>query len=131
MAVSIRLTRAGRKHLPFYHIGVFNSRTRRDGRPIEDLGFYDPTSKTEQVRLNTERATYWLGEGARPSETVASILKAQGLSSELWRASRKKKASKPKEGQAVKREDAKKARTVKTRTKKRTAKSVKPRKEKK
>ena len=54
MALIIRLSRSGRVHLPFYHIGVFDSRTRRDGRPVEDLGLYDPLSKKEQVRLNLE-----------------------------------------------------------------------------
>ena len=79
MSVVIRLSRAGRVHLPYYHIGVYNSRTRRDGRPVEQLGFYDPKSTSESVRLDLERARYWLSVGARPSATVAGILKRQGV----------------------------------------------------
>ncbi len=86
MAVVIRLSRAGRVHLPYYHIGVYNSRTRRDGRPVEELGFYDPKSDKEPVRLNAERAKYWLSVGAKPSATVATILKGQGFSSADWSA---------------------------------------------
>jgi small subunit ribosomal protein S16 len=67
----------GRRHRPFYRIGVFDSRTRRDGKTIEELGFYDPMAGDEakQVRLDRDRAMYWLSRGARPSETVASIFK--------------------------------------------------------
>jgi len=111
MAVAIRLTRQGRRHLPFYHIGVFNSRTRRDGAPVEQLGFFDPESKTERIRLDVERAKYWLGVGAQPSDTVKTILKEQGITSDLWIKSRVK-ASKPKVRTALKRAEAKKARSV-------------------
>ncbi len=77
MSTVIRLTRRGRMHAPFYRIGVFDSRTRRDGAAIENLGYYNPLAKGEVVRLelNTERAKYWLSVGAEPSETVASFLK--------------------------------------------------------
>ncbi len=103
MSVVIRLSRAGRVHLPYYHIGVYNSRTRRDGRPVEDLGFYDPESAKETVRIDVERAKYWLSVGARPSATVAKILKGQGVSSSLWlkkplpAAAKEKKATAKKE----------------------------------
>ena len=91
MALSIRLTRHGRRHLPFYHIAVFDSRTRREGVPVEKLGQYDPESKTsDAVRLDTERAKHWLGIGAKPSETVATLLKNAGLTSDLWLKTRKK-----------------------------------------
>lgn len=86
MSVVIRLSRAGRVHLPYYHIGVFNSRTRRDGRPVEQLGFYDPKSDKEQVRIDLERAKHWLSVGARPSATVAVILKGQGIAPSTWAA---------------------------------------------
>ena len=77
MAVRIRLKRMGRRKRPFYRIGVFDSRTKRDGKTIEELGFYDPIAKDEakQVRLDRDRAMYWLSQGALPSETVASIFK--------------------------------------------------------
>lgn len=90
MPVAIRLSRAGRVHLPYYHISVFDSRTRRDGRPVEQLGFYDPKSAKEQVRLDAERARYWLSVGAKPSVTVAAMLKRQGVA-----LAAAKKAEKP------------------------------------
>lgn len=126
MSVAIRLSRAGRIHLPYYHIGVFNSRTRRDGRPVEDLGFYNPKSDKEPVRIDLERARYWLSVGAKPSATVATILKAQGLKAEDWAS--KKKAAKPeakkkKAAAVAKKVTAKKAAGVKPRKKARTASS--------
>lgn len=77
MSTVIRLTRRGRQHAPFYRIGVFDSRTRRDGAAIENLGFYNPLAKGDVVRLdiNAERISYWLSVGAKPSETVASFFK--------------------------------------------------------
>ena len=123
MALTIRLARSGRIHLPFYHIGVFDSRTRRDGRPVETLGMYDPVSQKEQVRINLERAKYWLGQGAKPSETLASILKRQGLKSDLW-IPKPKKAGKPKVRNAAKKAAKAKVRKVQKRKKARTAKSA-------
>lgn len=81
MAVRIRLTRMGRRNRPFYRIGAFDARTRRDGRPIEYLGTYDPLNAKveEQVKLDAERLAHWLSVGAQPSETVASFLKKQGI----------------------------------------------------
>jgi small subunit ribosomal protein S16 len=83
VAVRIRLKRTGRKNRPCYRIGVFDSRTKRDGKTIEDVGFYDPIEKDEakQVRLDRERIEYWLSVGALPTETVASILKRHGVGS--------------------------------------------------
>lgn len=81
MSVRIRLIRGGRKNRPFYRIGVFDARTRRDGAAIENIGHYDPLDKSEgkPFVLDTERAKYWLSVGARPSETVASFLTASGI----------------------------------------------------
>ncbi len=126
MSVAIRLSRAGRIHLPYYHVGVFNTRTRRDGRPVEELGFYNPKSDKEPVRINIERVKYWLSVGAKPSVTVATILKAQGVAIEELTA--KKKAAKPeaKKKKAVavaKKAAAKKKAGVKPRQKARTASS--------
>ena len=75
--VTIRLSRTGAKRQPFYHIVVTDSRRARDGRFIERLGFFNPVARgqQEELRLNRERADYWLGQGARPSERVASLLK--------------------------------------------------------
>ncbi len=76
--VSIRLTRGGAKKRPFYHIIVTDSRNRRDGRFIERLGFFNPIAKgnDEPLRLNLERANYWIGVGAQPSDRVANLIKS-------------------------------------------------------
>lgn len=75
--VSIRLSRGGSKRRPFYHIVVSNSRSPRDGRYIERLGFYNPKAKEgeESLRIESERVDYWLGNGAQPSDTVKNLLK--------------------------------------------------------
>ena len=77
--VSIRLSRAGAKKQPFYHVVVTDSRNRRDGRYIERIGFYNPVGRSheENLRIDVERADYWIGKGARPSERVAALLKTQ------------------------------------------------------
>jgi small subunit ribosomal protein S16 len=81
MATRIRLKRIGRTNRPSFRICVFDGRTRRDGPPIEELGSYDPRAKSfaEKVKLNAERATYWLGVGAQPSETVNSFFRKLGV----------------------------------------------------
>ena len=75
--VTIRLARGGAKKRPFYHIVVTDSRSRRDSRYIERLGYYNPLAKGQEVRLNLEqdRIAHWLGEGAQASERVAKLLK--------------------------------------------------------
>ena len=77
--VSIRLSRAGAKKRPFYHLVVTDSRNRRDGRYIERLGFFNPLGKEseENIRIDLDRVDYWIGQGAKPSDRVASLLKAQ------------------------------------------------------
>src|SRR5437588_11319812 len=72
MAVRLRLKRMGRKNLPFFRLCAFDSRTRRDGRAIEELGHYDPRldSEEKQYNFNRERIAYWLSVGAKPTETV-------------------------------------------------------------
>lgn len=97
MSVVIRLSRAGRKNLPFYHIGVYNSRTRREGAAIEELGFYDPVSNAaEKIRINIERVKFWIEQGAKPSDTVASFLRKQGVTAADWngKANKPRKAAK-------------------------------------
>jgi len=76
--VTIRLSRAGAKKRPFYHLVVTDSRNRRDGRYIERLGFFNPVGKEdeENMRIDLERVDYWLGQGAQPSDRVSSLLKA-------------------------------------------------------
>ncbi len=81
MAVVIRMKRGGRRNRPHYRITVADSRFPRDGRIIENLGFYDPIATREelQLSLDLERAKYWVSKGAQPSETVHSILKRNGV----------------------------------------------------
>jgi small subunit ribosomal protein S16 len=75
--VKIRLTRGGAKKRPFYHIIVTDSRSARDGRNIERVGFYNPVAAgaEKRVELNTERVQYWLGQGAQMSDKVADLFK--------------------------------------------------------
>lgn len=75
--VTIRLARGGSKKRPFYHLTVANSRNARNGRFVERIGFFNPVASGNEVRLsvNAERATYWLSQGAQPSERVAQLLK--------------------------------------------------------
>ncbi|WP_242340094.1 MULTISPECIES: 30S ribosomal protein S16 [Anaeromyxobacter] len=75
MAVVLRLSRAGTHKAPFYHVVATDSRNSRDGKYIEDVGIYDPTLVPERIELKVERIEHWLKVGAKPSETVAMILK--------------------------------------------------------
>ncbi len=78
MAVKIRLKRMGKKFAPFYRVVVLDSRKRRDGRVIEEIGIYDPTQEPSLIKIDGERAKYWLGVGAQPSNTVHNLLKITG-----------------------------------------------------
>ena len=78
MAVKIRLKRIGKIHAPFYRVVIMNSRTKRDGRAIEEIGKYHPTEDPSVIEINSERAQYWLGVGAQPTEQVAKLLKITG-----------------------------------------------------
>lgn len=79
MSVKLRLRRIGRKKIPVYSIVAADSRNARDGRYIEDIGRYFPLREPAEVRLDEERALYWLDNGAQPSDTVRSILYRRGL----------------------------------------------------
>ena len=70
-----RLRRMGAKKAPFYRIVVADSRSPRDGRFIEEIGTYDPLSETNSLRVDTERAKYWIANGAQPTDTVRALLK--------------------------------------------------------
>ena len=78
--VKIRLTRGGAKKRPFYHIIVTDSRSARDGRNIERVGFYNPVAAgaEKRVELNVERIQHWIGQGAQMSDKVADLYKAAG-----------------------------------------------------
>lgn len=75
MAVRIRLKRIGAKNTPVYRVVVADSRSPRDGKFIEEIGTYQPLKKDNNFVLDVERAQYWLGKGAQPSETVASFIR--------------------------------------------------------
>ncbi len=79
MAVKIRLKRMGAKKNPKYRVVVADVRSPRDGRVIEELGTYDPIPTPPAVNINEPRALYWLGQGARPTDKVASLLRGVGL----------------------------------------------------
>ena len=87
MAVKLRLKRMGRTNHSFYRLNAVDSRAPRDGRVIEQLGYYDPRNKDQakQVHLKLDRCKYWLDTGAIPSETVSSLLKKQGVEHRMLR----------------------------------------------
>lgn len=78
MAVKIRLKRIGKKRTPHYRIVVMDARTKRDGRAIEEIGIYNPKTEPSFIRVDSDRAQYWLGVGAQASEAVEAIFKASG-----------------------------------------------------
>ena len=78
MAVKIRLKRIGKKFAPVYRVVVVDARKKRDGRVIEEIGLYDPVQEPSLIRISSERVRYWLGVGARPSDTVHNLLRITG-----------------------------------------------------
>ena len=78
MAVKIKLKRLGKKRNPQYRIIVADSRTRRDGRAIEEIGLYHPKEEPSLIKVDSERAQYWLGVGAQPTDAVMALLKVTG-----------------------------------------------------
>ena len=78
MAVKIRLKRLGKIRAPYYRIVVADSRTKRDGRVIEEIGKYHPTEEPSLIEVQSDRAQYWLGVGAQPTEQVRALLKLTG-----------------------------------------------------
>jgi len=79
--VKLRLKRMGRRHRPFYRLNAMDTRQPRDGRVLEELGYYDPIAPDEskQVKLKPERIRYWLDHGAATSETVRNLLRKHGI----------------------------------------------------
>ena len=78
MAVKIRLKRMGKIRAPFYRVVVMDSRTKRDGRAIEEIGKYHPTAEPSVIEIDSDRAQHWLRVGAQPTEAVAALLKVTG-----------------------------------------------------
>ena len=79
MAVKIRLRRMGAKKAPFYRVVVADSRYPRDGRFIEEVGYYDPTKEPSVIKIDEEKAKTWLANGAQPTDTVKALLKKSGI----------------------------------------------------
>ena len=77
MAVKIRLARHGAKKAPYYRIVVADSRARRDGRYIEQVGTYNPCTTPKAVKIDLEKVAKWIANGAKPTETVASLIEAE------------------------------------------------------
>ena len=79
MAVKIRLRRMGAKKAPFYRIVVADSRYPRDGRFVEEIGYYDPTQEPSVIKVDADKAKEWIAKGAQPTDTVKGILKGEGI----------------------------------------------------
>jgi len=88
LAVRIRLKRKGRKKSASYRVVVAESTTPRNGKTVDDLGFYNPVSEPKQFHVDEERVKYWLGVGALPSDTVYRLLEAVNLVPKVTRASK-------------------------------------------
>ncbi|BAQ32255.1 30S ribosomal protein S16 [Bifidobacterium scardovii] len=78
MATKIRLKRLGKKFYAYYRVVVMDSRTKRDGRAIEEIGTYNPNTQPSTIQIDSDRAQYWLGVGAQPTEQVLNLLKITG-----------------------------------------------------
>lgn len=79
MAVKMRLRREGKRKQPFYRVVVADARSPRDGRFIEDIGYYQPLREPSSIEIKRERALYWLGEGVQPSDAVRQLLRVSGI----------------------------------------------------
>ena len=79
MAVKMRLRRIGAKKAPFYRVIVADSRSPRDGRFIEEIGYYNPLTEPAEIKIDAEKAKKWISNGAQPTETVKSLLKKSGI----------------------------------------------------
>ncbi len=79
MAVKIRLRRMGAKKAPFYRVVVADSRYPRDGRFIDEIGYFDPTKEPSVVKVDADKAKAWIAKGAQPTDTVKTILKKEGI----------------------------------------------------
>ena len=79
MAVKIRLRRMGAKKAPFYRVVVADSRFPRDGRFIEEIGYYNPIANPVEIKIDAEKAQTWIKNGAQPTDTVKALLKKNGI----------------------------------------------------
>lgn len=83
MAVKIRLRRMGAKKAPFYRVVVADSRSPRDGRFIEEIGYYNPVSEPKEIKIDEEKAIKWVNNGAQPTDVVKKLFKKVGVSEKL------------------------------------------------
>jgi small subunit ribosomal protein S16 len=90
MAVKLRLKRMGAKKKPFYRVVVADSRTKRDGETIEDIGYYNPITVPATVNIDEEKALSWLSNGAQPTDTVKNLLSKQGIMKKFHESKMKK-----------------------------------------
>ena len=79
MAVKIRLKRIGAKKSPFYRVVVADSRSPRDGRFIEEIGYYNPMTEPAEIKIDADKATKWIADGAQPTDTVKALFKKNGI----------------------------------------------------
>lgn len=100
MSVKIRLRRAGAKKAPSYRVVVADSRSPRDGRFIEELGHYNPSSATPEFKVDRTKALAWLGKGAQPSDTVLALFRQEGILKEWEEQKRAKPAPADAAGEA-------------------------------
>ncbi|MFC0188921.1 30S ribosomal protein S16 [Fictibacillus iocasae] len=90
MAVKIRLKRMGAHKAPFYRVVVADSRSPRDGRFIEEIGYYNPVTVPAEVKINEEKALQWMQNGAKPSDTVRNLFSKAGLMEKFHNAKNQK-----------------------------------------
>ncbi len=83
MATKIRLKRMGAKRSPFYRVVVADSKSPRDGKFIEEIGYYNPNTDPATIKIDEERALKWLSQGAKPTDTTKSLLRKQGVLSKF------------------------------------------------
>ena len=79
MAVKMRLTRIGKKKNPFYRVVIADARSPRDGRFVEEIGYYNPLTEPAEIKIDADKAKQWLKNGAQPTDTVKALLKKSGI----------------------------------------------------
>lgn len=79
MAVKMRLTRIGKKKNPFYRVVIADARAPRDGRFVEEIGYYNPLTEPAEIKIDAEKAKQWIKNGAQPTDTVKALLKKSGI----------------------------------------------------
>ena len=95
MAAKIKLTRVGAKKQPTYRVVIQEERSKRDGRFIENIGYYNPRAEPATIVINQERVNYWLGVGAQPTESVGQLLKIAGITDRFYKVKSARTKSEP------------------------------------